>query len=99
MNHQYKILHVNRENCWITITSDDKFDREEPDAFVELLRKIQDHTGGTIKKVGDIQYRISGDGLDFIYQWDSLFGITVIYPRDVTEAQARGFLSRYMGEF
>ena len=99
MDYQYKILDVNEKERWITIISNDHSDREEPDAFMNFVKKIQTDVNGTIKETGDIQYRIMGDGYGFIYQWDSLFGITVLYPKEVTKVQAIEFLSKYMSEF
>jgi len=45
--------------------------------------------------VGEQQYRIKGDGIKLIYQWDGLFGITVIRPDNVEEAEAVAFLKKY----
>ena len=51
--------------------------------------------GGTIEEVGEQQYRIKGDGIKLIYQWDGLFGITVIRPDNVEEAEAVAFLKKF----
>ena len=95
MEYRYEILHINRLENWITITSNDEFDFEEPDSFVYLLKKIREEINGKIESVGDMQYSINGDGLGLIYQWDSCFGISVIYPENVTEEDAIEFLKQF----
>ena len=54
-----------------------------------------DEIDGKIESVGDTQYRIHGDGLGLMYQWDSCFGISVIYPENVTEEDAIEFLKQF----
>ena len=95
MDYRYKILNINRFENWITITSNDDFDFEEPDSFIYLVKKIRDKVNGKIENVGDIQYMIHGDGLGLIYQWDSCFGISVIYPDDVPEDIVVDFLKSF----
>lgn len=98
MDYKYKILQVNESERWITIISDDEFDMEETDAFIYFVKMIQKDVNGKIEDVGDIRYRIAGDGMGLVYQWDDLFGITVTYPENVTKVQAIKFLSKYMSE-
>ena len=38
---------------------------------------------GHIIEVGEMCYKIPEDGLGLNYQWDTLFGITVICPQDI----------------
>lgn len=97
MKYKYKLLHINSAERWISITSNDDTDFDEPDAFIYFVKMIQRDVNGKITAVGDIQYKIPEDGFGFIYQWDDLFGITVIYPKTVTEEQAVEYLSKYMG--
>lgn len=96
MSFKYKILNINTKEHWITIISDDKFDHYEPDAFYSFLKIIKDDVNGIIV---DMQFSIKNDGIDLIYQWDSCFGITVIYPSKITEKQAVDFLNKYICEF
>lgn len=35
--------------------------------------------GGNIINVGEMQYRITNDKFNLIYQWDDLFGIVIVY--------------------
>ena len=43
-----------------------------------------------------MRYSIKNDGYGLIYQWDELFGTVIIYPENVTEAEAVDFLSKYI---
>lgn len=95
MEYRYEVLNINRLENWITLTSNDEFDFEEPDSFIYLLKKIRDEINGKIESVGDTQYNIHGDGLGLIYQWDSCFGISVIYPDTVTAEEAVDFLKSF----
>ena len=99
MSYKYKILHINNQEQWIFIKSNDDFDLEEPDAFLHFVKMIQRDVNGKIVVVGNTQYKIIDDGIGFVYQWDGLFGITVIYPETVTESQAVDYLSKYITEF
>lgn len=96
MDYKYKILHINKNERWITIISNDELDLEEPDAFIYFVKMIQKDVNGSIENIGNIQYRIINDGLGLVYQWDGLFGISVIYPENVKEYQAVEFLNKYM---
>ena len=96
MDYKYRILHINSKERWIHIDSKDEWDRYEPDAFVHFVKKIRNETEGTIENVGDCRYIINYEGPQFIYQWDDLFGIVVIYPENITEDDAVGFLSKYL---
>lgn len=76
--YKYKIIIVDEVQKWIFITHNDW---DEPEAFIALLKKIRDDCNGKIIEVGDWQFKIEGDSLDLIYQFDSLFGTVVIYNK------------------
>ena len=91
MNFKYVISGINEESRWLSVTSNDD-DVNETESFVFLLKSIAAQTGEKICEVGDFQYTIDNDFLQLTYQWDSLFGITVICPEGVSLEQARVFL-------
>ncbi|MBR1472010.1 MAG: hypothetical protein IJ600_10270 [Lachnospiraceae bacterium] len=92
-------FHYRIEKCtedgWIFISGGAESDYGEANAFAYLLKKIERETGGTIEELGEQQYRIKGDALKLIYQWDGLFGITVIRPDAVEEAEAVAYLEKF----
>ena len=51
----------------------------EADVFIHLVKAISIRNGGNIINVGEMQYRISNDKFDLIYQWGDLFGIVILY--------------------
>lgn len=51
----------------------------EADVFIHLVKAISERNGGNIINVGEMQYRISNDKFDLIYQWGDLFGIVILY--------------------
>ena len=69
-NYKYIISYVNEKEKWIFIEHEN-FD--EPDAFVALVKKIKNKYNGKIVEVGFLQYKIEGDKVDLIYQYDALF--------------------------
>ena len=81
MRYTYSIERINKEDRWVFLTSNDVWDLEEPDSFVFLLKKIRDRVGGPVMEAGEMRYIIPADGLGLNYQWDTLFGITVVYPQ------------------
>ncbi len=95
MKYQYKITHINRDEHWISISSNGGFDCDDPESFLFLLKRIRDSIGGEVEDVGDMRYSIRNDGFGLIYQWDGCFGISVIYPRDMTEEPIINFLEQY----
>lgn len=99
MNFQYKIFYIDEKERWIFLNSNDSWDLEEPDSFVYFVKRIQSAVNGSIKKVGIFQYMIDGDGIGLTYQWDDLFGITVIYPENVEKETALQFLSPFLNDF
>lgn len=91
MSFSYVISSVNEYDRWLLISSNDD-DINDTDSFVFLLKSIAAQTNGKICEVGDFQYAIDNDLLNLKYQWDSLFGITVMYPEMVSSEQVRSFL-------
>lgn len=74
----YKVESVSKEG-WIFVSGDNSF--YEPDSFIALLKEYQNDIGGKIiVNFNDDQYTITKDPLNLIFQWDSLFGTTVIVP-------------------
>ena len=93
--NKYKIWNISKEDRWISIYCEGS--SYEMDPFIDFVRMIIDDVGGNVDEAGDCQYNIKNDGLGLIYQWDSCFGITVIYPKEISESQALEFLSKYTG--
>ena len=96
MDYKYGLRSINEKDRWIYVSCDDDMVAEEPDAFFYLVNTIQKDVGGDVVSVGWYQYKISGDKLELVYQWDGVFGITIFYPPDVTKEQVVAFLSKYM---
>lgn len=57
-----------------------------------LVKKICSYVSGEVVDIGDDRYKIENDPCYLIYQWDSLFGITIIYPRCVAKDRVVEFL-------
>ena len=75
----YRVNSPTKER-WIYI-SFDKWDCEEPDSFVRLVKAYRDKLSGEIVPVSEeMQYKIDNDDSGLIFQWDSCFGITVVVP-------------------
>ena len=91
----YKILMVSEESRWIYLTAE-RWDCEEPDAFVALVKRIAEDLKGTIVDKGMTTYQIDNDLCRLTYQWDTCFGITVVYPEDVSSSAALDFLNKYL---
>lgn len=96
MNYKYKITNINKNEHWISLSSDGGFDCEEPDSFICLLKRIRDDIGGSIEDIGEFSYRIYGDGIGLIYQWDSCFGISVMYPNEINDETAMNWIEKYL---
>ena len=96
MKYNYSIGSINSKDRWIFIKSDFEFKYDEPDDFAELIKTIRDDVKGTIEENDTMRYSIKNDGYGLIYQWDELFGTVIIYPENVTEAEAVDFLSKYI---
>ena len=96
MAYQYRIWSINDSERWIYIRSDDSNDCEDPDSFIYLVKAIQKDVGGDVVEVGASQYMVSGEKLGLVYQWDGVFGITVVYPSNTTKERAVAFLNKYM---
>lgn len=98
MRYTYSIERINKEDRWIFLTSNDALDLEEPDSFVFLLKKIKARVGGPIMGTGEMCYIIPADGLGLNYQWDTLFGITVVYPQTAQVEAVIDFLLSFNEE-
>lgn len=96
MEYRYKISRINTAERWIFIRSNDELELEVPDSFYKLLEIISGRLGGNIVEVGDMQYKIENDECDYVYQWDGLFGITIIYPAEMSSDQAVAILRKYI---
>ena len=81
MKYTYLIISINKEKRWIFLKSNEEWDLEDPDSFVFLLKKIRDRVQGHIVEIDEMCYGIPEDGLGLNYQWDTLFGITIVYPQ------------------
>jgi hypothetical protein len=99
MEYKYKIISINEDERQIVIASSNRSYMEEPNAFVNLVKLIQSEVNGTIENVGEMQFKITDDKFGLIYQWDGLFGISVIYPENISPNEAVDFLDNYMSEF
>ena len=92
MDYNYKIISIDEKQRWIFLQADE-WDLEEPDSFNLLIKMISDHVKGDIIVMGDDRYRIKNNPCNLIYQWDSLFGITIIYPSNITSDRVVEFLA------
>ena len=92
MEYTYSIRSIDKESRWIFLTSNDEWDLEEPDSFVFLLKKIRDRVQGHIVEIGEMCYGIPEDGLGLSYQWDTLFGISIVYPQTIQAEMVIDFL-------
>ena len=92
--YQYKIISINEKERWIYLQAD-IWDDEEPDSFVYLLKKIRDGLNGKIIDKGMTTYQIDNDPCHLTYQWDTLFGITIVYPEEISSKEVVEFLSKY----
>ena len=81
MKYTYLIISINKEKRWIFLKSNEEWDLEDHDSFVFLLKKIRDRVQGHIVEIDEMCYGIPEDGLGLNYQWDTLFGITIVYPQ------------------
>ena len=79
MDYKYEIYGKSRSKRWIAILSNDEKDCCRPDAFINLVEKVN----------------ASGDDPGLTFTWNPTFCISVTYPEDVTEEQAVEFLSRF----
>ena len=91
MNYIYKITSIDEHERWVFLQADE-WDLEESDSFIFLVKKICSQVNGEIIDISDDRYRIKNDPCNLIYQWDSLFGITIIYPRSVAKDTVIDFL-------
>ena len=92
--YQYEIISINEKERWIYLQAD-IWDDEEPDSFVYLMKKIRDDLNGNIIDKGMTTYQIDNDPCHLTYQWDTLFGITIVYPEEISSKAVVEFLSKY----
>lgn len=97
MDYKYNIISIDEKQRWIFLKADE-WDLEEPDSFEYMLNKICSHVNGEVIDKGDYRYVITNDPCNLIYQWDTLFGITVIYPTDASKDKAVEFLKTILNE-
>lgn len=93
---KFQISTINEAERWIYITTGDSRDFQEPDSFIHFVKKATGRVNGKIAEVGLYQYRITGDKIDLIYQWDSCFGIVIIYPEDVGQANVLSYIQELL---
>lgn len=93
MAHRFRISGVEEQERWIFLSHDG--DWQEPDAFVALLKRISGDLHSDILPLGDCTYALPGDGLGLRYQWDDLYGVSVVCPQEIAVTDALAFLSRY----
>lgn len=75
MAFRYEIYIVSEKSKWIHIS--DSWGSYEREPFDFLVKYIQGER--KLYSVGEDQYRIEKDPYKLIYQWDSCFGIVIIY--------------------
>jgi len=92
MNYYYKINRVDEKEKWIFIHHEDW---DKIDAFVNLLKSIENECSGKVVEVGDWQYKVEGSSFDLIYQWDDCFGSVTIYHRPAQKEPAIAFLQTH----
>lgn len=64
---------------WIFIYAEQNI--EDTEEFVIFVREYELLLSGEVFLVpGDLHFRVTNDPLKLIFQWDSLFGISVIVP-------------------
>lgn len=95
MEYSYNIINVDAREHWIFISHEDW---DEPDGFISLVKKIRDDCNGVIVNLGDTRYKIDGDGMNLIYQYDNLFGTVVIYRKAEDKDAVIDFLKKYFSD-
>jgi hypothetical protein len=92
----FKIDLVSKER-WIFVSAKDS--HYFTDAFVELVKKYQSLYSGKIKEgQHQMQYIIENDPLKLVFQWDDLFGITIIVPPDINIKEVEKTISNLCNE-
>lgn len=94
MTFRYKICIVSEKSHWIHIH--DNSNGYEYDPFVFLVKYFQGES--KLICVGEVQYRIEEDPFELVYQWDSCFGIVVIYKDKDDKDSVLSFLQRHIDE-
>lgn len=95
MSYNFKVWNVDEKSRWIFIKSDCA-EGEDIDMFIYFLNYIKDNCNGRISEVGEMRYRISGDKMDLVYQWDNCFGIVVEYSENITIKAVNRYLQKYI---
>jgi|GEM_PF-3400745 len=88
-----KIRHISyqgKEDDWIMIegtkdfVSDDPYDIADPKEFVTLVKEYAAQLSGKVKSYSRYnQYKVGKDPLGLIFQFDDLFGMSVIVPKKI----------------
>ncbi len=94
MTFRFKISAISEKSRWIHIQ--DNSDGDEYSSFVYLVKYLQGK--GKLLCVGEVQYRIEEDPFELVYQWDSCFGIVVIYKHKDDIDSVLSFLQRHIDE-
>ena len=92
--YQYEIMMVDKKERWIFLRADE-MDLEDPDSFCFLLKRIKDDLKGSLIEIESDSYQIENDPCRLNYQWDGCFGITIVYPKDLSYERVLDFLSKY----
>ena len=82
--YTYHIACVSEKDNWIFICCNEEDSRNDYEPFAEIVKHIakkwnNNEWKGNISSVGDMRYKVKNDPVDFVYQWDSLFGIVFEY--------------------
>jgi len=80
---RYKIHFIDKNLRWIFLNCDE-YDIDEPDSFIELVKRAKKNFSDKIIDLGNERYCIEGDELNLIFQWDTCFGIVVEYPDGIS---------------
>lgn len=92
MDYKYKVTMESDDDRWIFIHYEDW---DEPEGFVQFVKRVRAACNGKIIAVGDERYKIVGAEVDLIYQFDDLFGMVIEYPDDCPKEKALDFIKRY----
>jgi len=91
----YEVLGIDRKYRWIYLHADE-WDDEEEDSFVRLIKTISEDLNGKIISLGMGVYIIDNVPYDLKFQWDTCFGITIVYSKDEELGAVLDFLGKYI---
>ena len=91
---RYKILYISEDSRWIHLRCNE-YDIDEPDSFIELVKRVQKILDGKIIDLGNTRYCFEEEKMNLIFQWDTLFGIVVEYPENISLKEAVQFLKTF----